>query len=242
MTLFGKLLVFVNLVLSVILVAIAVGLYTQRIDWSGSGSGPTANKGEVAKLKDKLKPANGWGLYDDLSASEARFEAAAPALAAVRNVRTRNQEWYAAQLKTLDTSDRPVMDLVDESGKLVLDPSGLPKLQKAQDRAGAEMLGEAQYRDQMKVLTGKIQDDQAEFKKVKAEDIELSDQIVKPGGLRELRELEKHKVRQIEEELETLKPLWYNTLVEKELVVNRKDLLEARKTQLEKAKGLANRR
>ena len=40
---------------------------------------------------------------------------------------------------------------------------------------------------------------------------------------------------------ESLESPWYNTLVEKELVLKRRELLEGRKEQLEKAKGLVNR-
>ena len=51
-TMLGKTLVFVNLTLSIVFAAMAVGLYTNHIDWPGGG-GPSVDKsqGEYNKRK-----------------------------------------------------------------------------------------------------------------------------------------------------------------------------------------------
>jgi hypothetical protein len=217
--------------------------YTQRVDWSGSGSGGTASKGEVAKLKDKLKPSGGWGLYDDLAVAEGRWKIADRGLSEIAKWPAYYNGEYPKLLESLETSPNDVMDLVVENGKVTLDPNnkGLPKMQPAQDRAGKPVQSAKKYREKIDGTEGQLKDVSTELATAIKTDNDLTDEIGKPRGLRDLLAGEIFKVKQIKEEIESLESPWYNTLVEKELVLKRRDLLEARKEQLEKAKGLVNR-
>jgi hypothetical protein len=102
-------------------------------------------------------------------------------------------------------------------------------------------LGLEAYKEQIPAKEGQLKDEQMGLEKLIAEETKLTEEIAKPKGLRDQVNAEVFKAKMIAEEIEYLKPLWYNTLVEKELLAKRREMLEMRKDQLEKAKGVAER-
>ena len=67
MTTFGKVLVFLNLVLSIGAAAWAMGLYTQRVNWTGKASAD-GTPGKIKDLADKINQR-----YAVLGVAQARF-------------------------------------------------------------------------------------------------------------------------------------------------------------------------
>src|SRR5262249_37098728 len=122
-TLIGKSFIFVNLILSVLFAAWAVGIFTNRIDWPGGGAPtvPGEKAGEVNKRKDEITRRE-----KEASLTLANWEA----WAATLNSRETDQRpnalaWYAAKLKGLEDGQGPVTALVyDMAGKLQLRADG----------------------------------------------------------------------------------------------------------------------
>src|SRR5690348_1166374 len=119
-TRFGKIFVFVIAVFSVFFASWAVGIYTNRIDWPGTGSGSGVSgdraQGEYTRRKAEI---------DDKSKSAAlalsRWQSQTAALAGLEALRPKNQQWYADRLKAMNEGQGPVLALVfDNAGKLQL--------------------------------------------------------------------------------------------------------------------------
>ena len=94
MTLFGKVLVLVNLGLSVAMAAWAIGVYTQRIDWSTNKGTADKAPGELVKRQERLRQ-----LTDTHGFATLRWRDAVAGVSAVEKKRWQDQLWYAAELK-----------------------------------------------------------------------------------------------------------------------------------------------
>src|SRR5262245_33562102 len=113
MTLFGKILVFVNLALSFVMLAWALGVYTGSTDWATPKATPEKAQGELFKLRDRIAPQGAFGLWDTVKQAEARWKTANANLAAVEiprdsrqkwdTLRAENKRWYDEQLKDLES-------------------------------------------------------------------------------------------------------------------------------------------
>jgi len=231
MTALGKLLVFLNVALCLVLFTWALTLYTQRVDWAGQGSN-NQPKGEVAKLVDKLKP----GLFNELNSAESRFQTAADNLDRIDGIRKTNQGFYEAQLKLLNENTGPVQEVVFENGKIALDPKGFPKMAPAKDAGMRDM-------NWLTFYTTAIDGKEKQIKRVVDNLAELivkgaktTDEISGDKGLRFWLAVEKTKKDGIDEEILYLEPMLLNTAVEKALIMRRQKDLQARKGELEKAR------
>jgi len=132
-TLLGKIAVVTNLALSLVLAGLALGIYTNRVDWSGplKPVAGEAAQGEVDKRKAEFQhwlplAANGrddWG-------KDTRN------LLAVERQRPENQKWYTDHLDILEgkrSNGAPVTGPIteigyDAKGQLLLDNAGRPQL------------------------------------------------------------------------------------------------------------------
>src|SRR5438270_8812501 len=113
-TLLGKILVVINLVLSLVLAGLAVGVYTNRINWSGplKPVPGQAAAGELAKHKDDFEH---W--LPLASGARQDWEKETVALVAVEEQRPVDQKWYAEQLAILvgkDEHGAPVQGQIAE--------------------------------------------------------------------------------------------------------------------------------
>jgi len=260
MTMFGKILVFINLALSFVMLAWALGVYTEATDWytPKATSSPDKAQGELFKLRDRIAPQGAFGLWDDVKQSEGRLKNAYADLAAVESprdskqrwdtVRWENQRWYAEQLKDLETSDKqdkPVKEVVrrDKEGDLELDDKhpGRPKMQEAKDKSGKPLSGLAYYTKEFDDTNSQIKEAISDLNKWITEDTELTAKIGGPKGLRVRLGNEEDKRLRVLSEQDYVKPLLVNSQVEGELLQKRHRQLEARKAELMRQGGVAAR-
>jgi hypothetical protein len=229
MTLLGKILVFVNLVLSLGMAAIALGIYTNHIDWPAILE--TKDPQEVARTAEVTRAQQAVEL------AARRLDAARATLAELEQRRPANQKWYDEHLALLESGKGPLSNLVyDKNGKLQVDPkTELPVLAQAPglrsrkdflEGPGGIAETEKLIQDQMK----KINDD------VKIEE-ELTKEINgdkgKEKGLRDLLREEQQAAQNARGELEYLRPLRYNRNAELGLLLKRQQALKARRQELQ---------
>jgi len=237
MTFFGKLLVLINVALSVVLVTVALGLYTQRVDWSGNPSASPPTKGEVKKLQEKLQGSGGWGLNNELSQAEKHYLTVRTDLAREEADRPQKQKWYSAQMATVQPgASNAVKDIVYNQGLPVYDPQGLPEMKDAKDRTGAPLMGIDFYTGKLNSKDNEIKADSKSFDAAAGSDADLTGKIGMVGGLRHQIEAEVYKAKQIKEQVDYLEEVRNNVFLEKELLQKRREQLEARRQQLENAR------
>jgi hypothetical protein len=255
MTLFGKILVFFNLALSFVMLAWAVGFTTNAVDWVTPKTTPEKAQGELYKLRDRIAPQGGFGLWDGLKQAEARLRGSNAAVAAVEAPRDskqrsdtnrwENQRWYAEQLKSLEASVNPVKEVVrrEKEGDVVLDDKhpGRPLMQEAKDKFGKPIVGMAVYTKDLAETNEQIKEAISDLNKWIAEDADLTGKIGGPKGLRVRLADEEEKRLRVLSEHEYLKPLLVNSQVEAELVHKRHRQLEARKAELMQQGGMVSR-
>src|SRR6266496_4002673 len=94
MTTFGKILIFINLALSVGMAALALGLYSNRIEWAGAK--PNESEGEIAKLTTEIK--NQQGLFGP---AVAHWNKEKRDLAEEEDLQARARKFYGEQLELL---------------------------------------------------------------------------------------------------------------------------------------------
>jgi hypothetical protein len=228
-TLIGKILVVATVVLSLMVAAFAVGIYTNRIDWPGTASAP----GEYTKRKtevDEAQKAAGIALarLEDASKDLAQLEARIP----------KDQEFYADKLTILqegqDKAGAPQPVQVFTAGRP--DELGLPMLQW---KAPANpLLSRRQALEELKRLNGEIVKEHDAIKGVIArqeeQTLEINGIAGKQKGLRDLVAEEDRTRKNALAEMEVLRPLRYNREVESELLATRQGVLEARLRELQK--------
>src|SRR5262249_2217380 len=105
MTTFGKVLIFLNLVLSLAGAAWAMALYTQRVNWTAK-AGADGTQGKIKELTDKINQRQAA-----LALAEARFDLAPAQLFYAENLRAAAQEKYRQQLALLNAGDQPVQEV-----------------------------------------------------------------------------------------------------------------------------------
>ena len=119
-TLIGKFLVFVNLVFSLMLAALAVGIVTNRIDWAGTAA-PGEREGVHKQRSEEVQV-----MREAYVRSWVRWKAEYDALAKVEKQRPEDQIWYADQMELLKTGK-------DRAGKAI-DPAIQTFVQEADGR------------------------------------------------------------------------------------------------------------
>jgi hypothetical protein len=146
MTLIGKLLVLLTVTVSVAMAFWAFGVYTQRIEWAAKPVPGRTALDELSKRRDLIKPQNGYGLLDSVTAAEARWKTAAQNLTGIEPLRAQNQKWYGEQLTLLVKGPGPVKASDYKDGRLVFDPNTLlPVLVPAKDPAGQPLQNRDYY-------------------------------------------------------------------------------------------------
>jgi len=244
MTLFGKILVVLNLMLSIVMVSVAFALYTHRLDWSSKGGGDKV-QGVVTALNNKIK--NTWL---DLAAAEARWKTSSVTLARFEQQRPKNAKWFSDELKALEVGPDDIRQVVFNNGQVVLDQQpqnfGLPTLENAKDSLGQPLKFRTFYLTQLKGLDEAIKMQMDSLNKLIQEDTELTARLTgdPDKGLKGLYQRivdEKDKQDRIDEEQKFLEPLLINSLVEGELLIKRRESLDSRIKELE-ALGVASNR
>jgi hypothetical protein len=252
MTTFGKVLVALNLVLSLAMASWAWALWSDRIDWSNTRGTAEQAEGAFKEREDRLAT-----LWEDERPAEARWRAGR---AAVRTEEARIDEgppFFRAELAHLTdkaSAQQPAREVVhaeqdDErlgvrKGQVLPDPKnkGLPTMAPAKDAAGAALaLQSLKYYDD--VLKQKLEERQAlntKHQEQIAEAIRLTDQLTGPRGLFQRLADERRKRTGVVDELKQVYPMLVNSQVEAELVQKRHKALQRRLDEL-KGTGVAAR-
>jgi hypothetical protein len=239
-TLLGKILVFVNLTIALIFAGWAVGVLTNRIDWTGTGapaiSGERA-QGEFAKRKSEIQDrekAAGFALGRWMTNT-------ADLLDLETNQRPTAQAWYRNKLsileKGVDEARKPA-DLsalvYDKDGRLVLYQEGHklvgPTKQALPSRVALNQLLTSTEND----IQAQIRAEQTALKQ--AEELTVEINGIKGGqkGLRDLIKEQETAYQNALSELEYAKPFRYNRQMETELLTERRAEMEARLQELKK--------
>jgi hypothetical protein len=247
MTLFGKILVVLNLLLGVLLLSWALGVYTQRIDWHSKGGGPDKPMGEIAKRKERVEQ-----LWRALQGAEARWQPAWATAWVPQQQRAKLDQWYKTQLATLDAGQAPVKWPVYKDGRLVIvtdkaESLFVPLLEEGKDRAGQPLRSLEVYKQEIEATQKGIQVELEKLLKAQKEDAELTLKLGgdlesggKIKGMRHRLHEEKVKQERVEAEVKILSPLLVNSEVEGELLQKRHDQLLRRIAELESL-GVAER-
>jgi hypothetical protein len=248
MTGLGKLLVFANVALSLVFLALAVGTYTNRLNWfSYQKEGGEKVIGKVQQLQDRVNE-----LVKARDPAEARYYLATNQLAYLESERDQRTRWYAEQLAAVQSGADPVYELALPGG---LDPTGkLVVPNKAERKAvvvqGMTMDGKVDnlptqtittYREQVAnrqfTLDGLIKQTDA----LVAEHKKLTEIIAAPKtGLRDQINVQLGFQAEARSELNYLAPLLTNRTAEALLLLQRTEQLRKRLAELQAA-GLAEK-
>jgi hypothetical protein len=222
----GRVLVFLNLAMSLGFAYIGFGLYSGHIDW---GEKQKQGADELTRLQNQVNLAMG------------RWQSARTAVIQREQRRPIMQEWYAKELDKLRTGNQPPQALVRVRGVLQPDPKGFPLLGPVMDAKRQPVPNLASI-DELNHRYSQTDTDianlTAEIKKLQDRQKELTAQI--GNGLRQglrfqlARDQQEEKNSQLEQEY--LKPRLYNALAEAHILQKRQRALEARLHELETAK------
>lgn len=243
MTRFGKLLVFLNLILSVTFAGWAAAVYTQRIDWAPArtltGDLIEDRPGRVKELTDQVK-----GLVELRDLSETRWQNAYLRMVNEQQHRSTYQQWYAQELTTQRTGEGPDGRRVEfpvrqlnytQTGDIDMAP--VKDKDKAFTVNGEPVKALDYYDEQYKDLVKKIKALQDEYAK-RAKEAEEQSKTINgdPGrtdGLRTQVLNLKAYLRNANDEMAYLQPLYDSTTAELSTMTKRNLALRKRKKELE---------
>ncbi|HJT76393.1 MAG TPA: hypothetical protein VJ739_04250 [Gemmataceae bacterium] len=238
MTLTGKVLVLLNLTLSLAMAFWAVGVCAQYIDYSTDARGSAEQtKGLVLQRNDQIAARQ-----EQLKAAEARWRGPYDYVPRIMQQRVNNQEWYGQQLAAMQKGG-PVKAVSYKAGQVELDPKqyGRPLLVDATDADGQPLQTLESYLAALADANNAIHLAQVQMEQQTRLDTELTQKIGGDNGLRFLLAREQKKLEDVLAEQHYLEPLLVNSLVEGELLLKRQADLEARVKEL-KAVGVASSR
>jgi hypothetical protein len=235
MTRAGKILLYANLVLSLLMAAWGMALFYGRVNWTERGP-QDAGKPEYKKITDRiaeLKPLVG--------AADARYREAEGELAKLQLRRAANQERFQEWADSLrlkasgPNAPAPVVPVL--TGGLAISTPNNPQapiqVEPAKDRAGEALRSYGAYIDDLSTTQariveemGKLEEKNKEYLKQSAEIVGVTEmvggqiKVIKPG-YRQLLQDELDKLANVMSEIERLRPLLVNSYVEIQLLAKR---------------------
>jgi len=233
----GKVLVFVNLVLAIGVAGWSFGLYTGSIDWSNKPP-----RGELTKRQATVKE-----LWNTLASAEGRQRASLRTLQTLEALGPVNQAFYKAEMDHLQSGANaasPARTVVYQNGRMVIpNPNGPPQTVPAKDKNGQPLLSVTHYETELKNTRDATAEAIKRYQDLVKEDTRLLELIVGEKGLRQqLFNEEQVKQARIKQEIEDLKPVYVNVLVESQLLDKRRKELEKRLEELKKLATKTTRR
>jgi hypothetical protein len=248
MTFLGKTLLLLNFACSLILAVWSFTLYSNHIDWTDKPAKGDAPPGELARTSELLKK-----LGEDLRSAEAAWRSAGAELKAAEEHRGTDRVWYLQHRQHAligATAASPVQEVVYlttpdprsglKKGQIRTDPrTGLPLMQVAKDDNDKPLLALSYYGTQEETLSRDLMAVLQKLHDLADEDTRLTAKLVgDPArgikGLHQRLEDERKKHDAVKDEIAIVKPLRINTEVESELIVKRKQELQARIKEVEK--------
>jgi hypothetical protein len=242
MTTAGKVLVFVNLALSLVMATWAQGIYSTRIDWSDRKAGkdgvPPAGEldGRISRLKElsgSLGPAA-------LSWNEGRAT-----IAALELRRANERTWYEGELvhliKGANRANPANVIKLNKGEPEVIKPGvdDRPVMEPGKDQYGRPLVSLEAYRSSEDALNREIEAQNKLLVKAVEEDAELTNRIAgdpasgAKGLQQRILDERAKRLEAINEEV-FVRPLLINAVVNSDLVFRRQRSLEARIKELEK--------
>lgn len=227
MTMLGKILVFLNLILSLVFASWAVAVFTQRVNLSDK------NDGRVQQLREELTKWNGPdGKTGPRPMAEARWLTALAEVRAAETLREKNQKWYEVNKSYLENGagakGDPVKRVAYVGGVLEREGS-LPKLVTVNDKQGKPLEPRTGLLKQRDALTEEIAKVQTEIRQLAVDAAKLTNEaervFIEIGRTAQAREGSVAEQRYLER-------LLYNVQVEGELLLERQAELQTRLNEL----------
>jgi hypothetical protein len=239
MTRAGKILLYANLVLSLIMAAWGMALFYGRINWTDKGPQ------DAGRLEYKIVTARIAELKTSVTAADVRYREAADRLRAVQHQRASNKAWYQAkadELREKANEQNPAVVPVLNGGLPVAagaNPQNAPiQVEIAKDRAGDPLRSYKSYVDDLLTKYAEIKAAMDSLEEQNQKYLEVSKLIVgvfdktpvQPKlitpGLRQLLQDEQDKLANVMSEIERLRPLLVNSYVEIQLLAKRYGILQ----------------
>lgn len=253
----GKILVLLNLAISGLFLAFALGIFTNTIDWGWKEPRKVVDERIPSELDKRMAALD--------QANREREYAKKRVLQAQRNrlgvepVWPENKLWYTRRLDSL-LSTAPLQDdpffqngipkLVIQNGQPELDKSGRPKTAEPwefvdpADKTRKVVLQKSlpgylkEIGDLQQEIINLNQDIKQLIEKQKVITLALGGEVdenlkkkIRPG-LYDLLDQESELQKQVKREIETIRPLWVQKLVDAELLLNRRNRLQLRLEEL----------
>jgi len=182
MTKLGKWLVFINLTLSLIFLAWAVGIYTNQVHWNTPPSeGGQRVQGLIEELNGEIKQ-----LVDARTSADERWHTAGVLVRALEDERPRRNAFYATALRSVRQGDVP--QIQPPVRQLVVAPNGAVDVRIANwppfQIDGQPALSVAGYNNALKERAAQIDDTHKQVTAIIGETEKLTRQIngVDPPG------------------------------------------------------------
>jgi hypothetical protein len=240
MTAFGKTLVILNLFLSVLMMAWALALWTNRIDWSNRKGDDLRPPGELVE-----REAEARRYWSEIPGAFVSYRDSKLALSAVEDGRTPDHKdgraadraWYEAELEHLRTGAteaNPARAVRLNQGLAVPDPKNYnrPTMDPARDKFNKNLLSMSAYNTQEAKVLKELNDAKEQHRAAIEEDTKLTERLIGPKGLQQRILDEKAKLAEVRKEIELIRPILINTAVESELILKRRGFLKARIEEL----------
>lgn len=245
MRMFGKFLVYSNLVLSLLFLGWAVALHTMKINWAPHRNFFTGevnqDSGQLFELKEEIKT-----LLEQRDLAETRWQTDAALLPRVEERRAAFLKWYAEQYNLAKTGkDRTGKDAETPVRRPVRGPDEMLIMDDAQreavkDSRGTVVKSIGYYQNEYQELRKQLDDIQLEIADLVEQQKRLTLIIAgEPGKTRGVRgqlddQLSYKKLW--EDEIATLKPLLVTQLINVEENKRRLQVLESRLKELAQAR------
>jgi len=235
MTLVGKLFVLFNLVLSLMMATVAFGLYATGIDWSNNKAKAGQPGGKLSDVEEEIKQ-----LQQALYVAESGYRSNRIPVFKREDTRRSDHEWYAAQLRFLNSTDLDVKQVVVAKGLITLDKDGKPVLMQAPERPGDDgspnLRGRRHFERELNDLWNKHKILQGNLSEKVVEDTQLTNVLIgdetNTKGLRHRLADERVKRLGVMDELGITEGLKENIRIESDLSLNRVQELDDRIQEL----------
>jgi hypothetical protein len=239
MTRAGKILLYTNLVLSLVMAAWGMALFYGRVNWTDKGP-QEAGKPEYKKVADRIAE-----LKPSVTAADVRYREAAKLLRDVQQKRAANRVWYQAksdELREKANEQNPAVVPLLNGGLPVAagaNPQNAPiQTEQAKDRAGEPLRSYKSYVDDLLTKYGEIKAAMDSLEEQNQKYLKISElvvgvfeklgnppKVITPGS-RQLLQDEQDKLANVMSEIERLRPLLVNSYVEIQLLAKRYGILQ----------------
>lgn len=234
MTILGKIVLLLNLGLSLAFAGWALGVYMNHVPLaSRTPEGQEKIVGKVEVLGNQVKKQ-----YQVNAPAEARYQTSRDALLKLEAQRPQLQKWYAEQIDIITKGENvAVLELAVQNGQLVMDPMMRQPVMIGGQAAQTILT----YLKKYKNLHAEIAQLQDEMSKLIAEEEKLTLEIggkkdengaVVQTGLRDKIQAEETTLKRQGEEQKSLMPELLRYKAEGQLLLKRRDSLKARIDEL----------